>query len=317
MLKRDPALSERPPALVSPVLDVPRAVAPAFFIALTLLGLGFAIPLYRLAVFALGSELYSYILIIPAVSGYAAWLRRAEVRSCSLPHRRLIGSAFGFVGVCGVLTYVGLAAGSAAMPVEDQLALTTGAFVFLLIGACFWFLGKTAMRALLFPLCFLIFMVPVPTAVMHASEGFMQRGSAAVAHWMFGAAGTSVFYQDLVFQLPGISLHVAPECSGMRSTIALFIVSVVTAFFFLHRPGHRVLLALFVIPLALARNGFRIFVIGELCVRFGPDMIHSFIHRRGGPLFFALSLVPFFLLLLFLQQRERRAGIRSIAASSR
>jgi hypothetical protein len=37
-------------------------------------------------------------------------------------------------------------------------------------------------------------------------------------------------------------------------------------------------------------------------------MINSPIHRRGGPLFFALSLIPFFLLLLFLRKRDIRAG---------
>ena len=54
-------------------------------------------------------------------------------------------------------------------------------------------------------------------------------------------------------------------------------------------------LVAFVIPLAILRNGFRILVIGLLCVNVGPQMIHSLIHRRGGPLFFMLSLIPFFL----------------------
>jgi len=63
---------------------------------------------------------------------------------------------------------------------------------------------------------------------------------------------------------------------------------------------------LVVIPLALLRNGFRIFVIAELCVRMGPQMIDSPIHRRGGPVFFVLSLVPLFLLLLYLSKRELR-----------
>jgi len=63
---------------------------------------------------------------------------------------------------------------------------------------------------------------------------------------------------------------------------------------------------LFVIPLAILRNGFRIFTIGQLCVHLGSEMIHSPIHRRGGPLFFALSLVPFFLLLFLLWKSDRR-----------
>jgi exosortase/archaeosortase family protein len=54
------------------------------------------------------------------------------------------------------------------------------------------------------------------------------------------------------------------------------------------------------------RNGFRIFTIGELCVHIGPEMIDSPIHHKGGPLFFALSLIPFFILLTWLHRSERR-----------
>ena len=72
----------------------------------------------------------------------------------------------------------------------------------------------------------------------------------------------------------------------------------------LRRPEKRAALALFILPLALLRNAFRIFVLGQLCVRVGPNMIDSPIHHHGGPLFFALSLVPFFALLYFLKKSE-------------
>src|SRR4029450_2389126 len=73
---------------------------------------------------------------------------------------------------------------------------------------------------------------------------------------------------------------------------------------FLRSPWRRASLTLCVIPLAVLRNGFRIFTIGELCVNVSPDMIDSTIHRHGGPLFFALSLVPFFLVLCLLRRAE-------------
>jgi exosortase/archaeosortase family protein len=64
------------------------------------------------------------------------------------------------------------------------------------------------------------------------------------------------------------------------------------------------LLVIVVVPLAILRNGFRIFVVGELCVRISHDMINSPIHRHGGPIFFVLSLIPFFALLLLLRKSE-------------
>lgn len=187
---------------------------------------------------------------------------------------------------------------------EDQLALTTTSLLLATIGMVAWVQGRAFLHALLFPIGLLIFMIPIPADTMTFIEAGMQHGSAAVAKLLFRIFGTPVFYQDLNFLLPGINLHVAPECSGIRSTIALTIVSVVTGYFFLRSPGKRALLAAIVLPLALARNGFRIFTVGELCVRFGPQMIDSYIHRHGGPIFFVLSLVPLFFLVILLQKRE-------------
>jgi exosortase C (VPDSG-CTERM-specific) len=210
-----------------------------------------------------------------------------------------------------------LIAGRAGMvlPVEDQLAATTASFLLIAVGTLTWFLGRSLVAALLFPLGMLAFLVPLPAATMAAIEALMQHGSAAVAKVLFGVFGTAVFYQDLIFQLPGINLHVAPECSGLRSTVALTIVSLVTGFLFLRSPVRRTILVVAILPLALLRNGFRIFTIGELCVHFGPEMIDSPLHRRGGPIFFALSLIPFFVLALLLLKNERRARPTAVTSS--
>lgn len=277
-----------------------------FVLALLAVVLVFSGSLAELVVFALGSDLYSYILLIPAVSGYIVWIGRQSFPPVGTPHRRLAAAllalGLGALLACTIARFldVNLAA-------EDRLFITATAFVVTLSGTCAWFLPPRAFRALLFPLGFLFFIVPIPTVVMHHVETFMQHGSAAVARLLYQTAGTAVYYEDLTFQLPGINLHVAPECSGIRSTLVLFIVSVLTGYFFLRSPGKRTALALAIVPLALVRNGFRIFVIGELCVRFGPEMIDSFIHRRGGPLFFGLSLIPLFLLLIVLQRREQKS----------
>ena len=118
--------------------------------------------------------------------------------------------------------------------------------------------------------------------------------------------GSVVFREGLVFHLPGITIQVAQECSGVRSSLVLFLTSLLAGHLFFKSPWRQAALTCFVIPLAILRNGFRIFTIGELCVHISPAMIDSPIHHRGGPVFFALSLIPFFLLLLWLRRGERR-----------
>ena len=126
---------------------------------------------------------------------------------------------------------------------------------------------------------------------------------------IFNAIGTPLVRHGRVFELPGIVLQVAQECSGIHSSLVLLITSLIGAQLFLRTWWGRIALVAFVIPLAILRNGFRILVIGLLCVHVGPQMINGPIHRHGGPIFFALSVVPLFLLLLWLRRWESRTNL--------
>jgi exosortase C (VPDSG-CTERM-specific) len=174
------------------------------------------------------------------------------------------------------------------------------------IGICFWFFGAPTLRAVAFPLGFLVFMLPLPGFLEHGIETFLQHGSASAACGLFSLFGMPVFNHGTEIQLPGFAMQVAPQCSGIHSSLVLFITSVLAGHMLLRANWAKAIFVLAVIPLAMLRNGFRIFVLGELCVQLDPDWIHSELHRRGGPLFFALSLIPFFLLLLLLRKLESK-----------
>jgi len=262
-------------------------------------------PLHELIKLSLRDDLYSHVPLIPLVSFYLIWSKRRELPEPSLPNRTFAG-ALAVLGLATLMVSVAATQGTVDRTTEDMLFLRILAFLFFLVGTAAWTLGKKTLGALAFPFALLIFILPFPTIVRNGLETFLQYGSAAVAHSLFKLSDTSVFYHDLIFRLPGINLQVAPECSGIRSSLALFITSVVAGHFFLRSRWKCALLSLAVIPLALLRNGFRIFTIGELCVHISPDMINSYIHRQGGPVFFALSLIPFFLLLWLLLRSEQR-----------
>jgi exosortase C (VPDSG-CTERM-specific) len=278
-----------------------------FILATAALILCFSVPLYHLVRFALGSELFSHIVLIPFISAYLVWTKRKTLPPSSPPARSWMVAPLGAGGALLALYGILVLSGTKLEP-DDSVALTALSFVLIFWGICCRFLGKETLRALAFPLGFLIFIVPFPVFFRIWLETILQHGSAAVAYVLLSIVGTPVFKQGLVFVLPGISLQVAPQCSGIHSTLALFITSLVAAYFFLRRPWTRATLALAVIPLAFLRNGFRVFTIGELCVHIGPHMIDSPIHHQGGPLFFALSLIPFFLLLWWLVRLDRRAA---------
>lgn len=285
----------------SPVIERPSRWP--FAVALVALIIGFGPTLYALIRFSFQNELFSHIVLVPLVSAYLVWIKREQLAAISSPDRRIAAVLL----AAGVLTlgWYGLATSGADLVLQDRLAYKTLAFVFLFIGVCAAFLGRQTLRSIAFPLGFLVFLAPMPVVWVGAIESFLQHKSASAASGFFTLYGTPFFREVTFFQLPGINLEVAPECSGIRSSLALFITSIVAGYLFLRSPVKRVVLALAVIPLAILRNGFRVFVIGELCVHVSPDMINSYIHRQGGPIFFALSLIPFFLLLWILLRLDR------------
>ena len=265
----------------------------------------FAQSLLALINYAARSQLYSYILLVPFVSAYLFYLRRDQLPkkyAADLP--LAIVSLAGGLGVL-VFTYWSDFAGRAPAN-NNRIVLLTLSFLCCLAAGGFFFFGRAWMRGATFPLAYLIFMVPMPDAMVDALETASKSASAEVANVLFHLSGTPFLRAGPIFQLPNITIEVAQECSGIRSSWVLFMTSILAANLFLKTRWRRFALVAFVIPLGILRNGFRILVIGLLCVNVGPQMIHSLIHRRGGPVFFVLSLIPFFLVLWWLRKGDVR-----------
>jgi exosortase C (VPDSG-CTERM-specific) len=277
----------------------------------------FARPLFALAKFAAHSELYSHILLIPFISAYLIWLKRGSLPLAPQP-RRLFALFPLIAGLATIAGYWWAVRSGLKLREADQLAITTLSFLLLLLSVCFLCLGPATLRAITFPVAFLFFMIPFPHVALVRIETFFQHGSAEAAYLLLKLSGMPVFRQGLEFQLPGFSMQVAPQCSGIHSSLVLFMTSLLAGHLLLRTLWSRTLLVLVVIPLALLRNGFRIFTLGQLCVQLDPSWIDSDLHRRGGPIFFALSLIPFFLLLFYLRKLEnRRTRIPSAMPANR
>ena len=267
----------------------------------------FVQPLLLLIRYAANSDLNSYILLIPFVSGYLLYTRRDQ-----LPKRYTtdvpLGSVFLLAGFGILIVTLWLDSTGQILVHNERIPLLTLSFLCCATAGGFFFLGRAWMRAAAFPLAYLIFMVPLPEPLADALEQASATASADMANLFFHISGTPFLRQGQMFQLPNITLEVAQECSGIRSSVVLFITSILAANLFLKTTWRRLALVAIVIPLGILRNGFRILVIGLLCVHLGPNMIHSLIHRRGGPLFFVLSLIPLLLAMWLLRKGDQEAA---------
>ena len=272
---------------------------------LVILLICFGKPLYDLARFSIHGDLYSHIVLIPFITVYLIWLKRqklAQLPAVASPWAIIpLAAGAAVLGGYWLARYSGWKPGTA-----EYLAMMTLSFLLFLLSGCVGLLGAKGLRAIAFPLAFLVFMVPFPHAVERWVESFLQHGSAEAAYGLFNLTGMPVFRNETGFQLPGFAMEIAPQCSGIHSSLVLFITSLLAGYLLLQFRWTKAVLLLLIVPLGILRNAFRICLLGHLCVRVNPDWINSDLHRRGGPLFFVASLVPFFLLLLVLRKLERR-----------
>ena len=267
--------------------------------------LAFCKPLFDLVLYSFHSSLHSHAPLVPFISFYLIWLQKESLPSSSRSSP-VLAAVFWLAGLSALTAFWVLKYQVGPLARNDSLALTITSFLCFFVGGGFFCFGAKLMQAVAFPVLFLVFSVPFPTVLTQWIEAFLQHTSAEAAFVFLKITDVPVFREGLVFRLPGISLRVAEECSGIRSTLVLLMTSLIAGHLFLRSPWNRAWFVLATIPLGIIRNGFRVLVISLLCVYVDPGMINSVIHRRGGPLFFVLSLIPLFGLLILMRKRERK-----------
>jgi exosortase len=197
---------------------------------------------------------------------------------------------------------------SARLSANSWLSVEILGLVTIWIGSFVLCYGTTASRTGLFPLLFSLLLVPLPEIAMAKPIVLIQHGSANVTGFLFSLSGVPVFRDGLTFSLPGLTFVVATECSGIHSSIALFIASILVGHFYLDTRWKRALLVLLVIPIVSFTNGLRMFAIATLAAYVDMRFFYGNLHHRGGSLFFTLALVILAGVTKLLRGRWRLSG---------
>ncbi len=195
---------------------------------------------------------------------------------------------------------------------NDYLAACMLGLVLWIMGAFVAAYGGHAFREALFPMLFLLCMVPLPSFLAEPAIVGLQHASAGASDWLFAAARVPYHRDGLVFEFPNVAVQVAEVCSGIRSSMALFILSLVTGDLFLRRLRHRVLLVLSIIPITVFKNALRIVTLSLLGNYVDITFLtNHWLHTSGGIPFFAAGMALFIPLTWMLRRREGRSAART------
>lgn len=287
----------------SPAVRSREALFPAIgFIVVCAVPIAFVwAPLRNLSALVFWNDTFAYIPLIPMASLYFAYLEKKSIFS-SIRRGWGTGCALFIPAVIGLLL---ARTNPWHLSSHNQSSLLMLAFVLLWSGAFALFFGNQSVRKASFPLLFLIFMIPIPEPLLSQTVSLLQQGSAKSAQWIFDLFGVPYLRQGLEFNLPGVSIFVAEECSGIRSSLALLITTVLACHLFLRKAWNKLLLCIVVVPMAILKNGLRIATLSTLAVYVNPGFLTGRLHHQGGIVFFVMGLLPIGLLLVILQKTEK------------
>ena len=259
-------------------------------------------PIGSLFSFSLDHDYASHIILIIPISLFFIYRKRTEIFS-------IVKTA----PVPGILlfltgsTFLWLSLTVAASPLRGNgLSLITLAIVILWISAFIFTYGTRSFARALFPLLFLLLLVPIPEVAVDRIIFFLQAGSAAVAYALLRMLSIPVFKQEFILRMPNLDIEVAKECSGIRSSLALLVTALILGELVLRSAWRKALWVLSIVPILIFKNGVRIVTLCLLTIYVNPGFLHGWLHTSGGIVFNLLGLAMLFPVLKALRKSELR-----------
>jgi len=271
------------PGVLTDLRDVARRLGPETALFL----IGFAV-LYRNVIGELISAWendgnYSHGFLIVPIALYLAWERKGELIATE--------RAPSNVGLLLVLASVAvLAAGT----LGAELFLTRVSIVGVVAGAILFLFGWTHLRLLLFPVGFLLLMVPLPAIIFNQIAFPLQLLASQFGEVSLSALGIPVLREGNVINLAYTRLEVVEACSGIRSLVSLITLGIVYGYFIDQRLLVRLIIVGSTIPVAIVANGFRIAGTGVAAQYYGPAVAEGFFHTFSGWVVFVVAFAAIF-----------------------
>jgi len=259
----------------------------------------FAKPISSLVQLASRDDSASHILLIPFIS---AWLLYSQRKEPLLVSGFAVWPATAFL-VPSILLVIFSANCSSCSP-KDCLSALIFALILMLTAGFVLILGVNKAKSSSFALGFLLFAIPIPDALLNRVIYWLQGGSAAIASVIFDVTGVPALREGFVFHLPRLSIEVARECSGIRSSLALLILALLVGHFSFRPLWKQIAFAIAGFFMMLVKNGIRIATLTILASYVNPEFLFGRLHKEGGIVFFLVGLGLLWPVYLWLRRGE-------------
>ena len=222
---------------------------------------------------------YGHGFVVPLFVGYVVYQRRHELRQVPLEPSNL-----GFPVMLGAIVLF------LAGTLGAELFISRSSLLILFGGMILFFAGWKMLRAVAFPLAFLVLMIPLPALIYNQVTFPLQLLASRLASNSLELFGVPVLREGNVLVLPNYSLEVVEACSGIRSLMSLIALAVAYGYFVEKRLWARITLVVLMVPIAVASNALRVVGAGIVTYFWGPQYAEGFFHFFQGWLIFVSAV---------------------------
>lgn len=187
---------------------------------------------------------------------------------------------------------------------NDFLFLQAITFVWIIASLCLLRLDTQSMRLIIFPVSYLVFMIPPPSLMIDTLTIPLKEISTQGAYWLLKAIQIPIKVSGSIIDVNGHQLFINDACSGFRSIVTLLALG---ALYIKYQPitiGRKCLAFLAVIPIGILANIFRIAITGFISYHFGIKYAEGFFHESSGIVLFAVSIFSLMGLAYLLRSRN-------------
>ena len=221
----------------------------------------------------------------PIILAVAAWLlygKRHEL--AAVPARPLGGLGWPLLVFALLLYALGRS--------QDIIMFQIGSQIVLLVALLLVFKGLQGLRLVWFPLFFMLFMVPLPEALVASITGPLKSAVSAVASSLLYHLGYPVGRSGVVMTVGPYQLLVADACAGLNSMFTLEALGMLYMNLMRYtNPTRNIVLALLLVPTAFVANIVRVMILVLVTYHFGDEAGQGFVHGFAGMVLFMVALM--------------------------
>jgi len=226
---------------------------------------------------------YSHGFLVPLLSAYLIWQRRDKLAEVARKP-----SNWGLLVVLGSLGLLFLGSLGA------ELFLTRISIIGTICGLIAYFSGWKLLRAMAFPLAFLLFAVPIPVIIYNEIVFPLQFLASRFATSFLETLNLfPIMREGNVLIMPGMRLEVVEACSGIRSLMSLLALAAGYGYLAEKSIAVRWFLFLAMVPLAIVSNGTRVMITALMTNYIGPKAAEGFMHEFSGWAIFVVATALF------------------------